>query len=275
MLWVVIPSIIIFVVVFTQIGGLLSTLLNYYNIPVVSLSPSESIEAMMNLSLAAALLFFIPAFVYQMFSFSKELIPQKTYKGVLMRSLFGFVLTFGGFFVGITYFGKLVLNGLMTYNIGVPMWSLATVLKLTCLLGVGLAISMQMTWFIPVITKSELIKKKDIKKLRPFLIVGIMIISALVTPPDVYSMFLMMIPLYGSFEVGLLFSKRTQEERRRLMQMRMMNKSAKILMKEGYLNKSQFGFFKDSSELMYDKYPQELENISMRLNKLSMEATKC
>ena len=205
--WVLIPSLLLLIVAFSQTPALINSLLNYYEINAVSLSPAESVSTSMNFAFAITMLFMIPALLYQMFAFSKEIIPQKAYKGILTKSVLGIVFASVGFVIGITFFGKLILNGMMMYNIGTPMWSVASVLKLTALFGLAIAGSIQMLWFIPLVVKADLTTKEKLKKARPFLLIGILIVSALITPPDLMSMSLMALPLYGSFEGGLLFSQ--------------------------------------------------------------------
>ena len=206
-LWVLIPSLVLLIISFSQTPVLVNSLLNYYKIEAVSLSPAESISTSMNFAFAITMLFMIPALLYQLFSFSKEIIPERYYKGTGKKILFGSTLAVLGFVLGITFFGKMVLNGMMMYNIGTPMWSISSVLKLTALFGLALAGSIQMLWAIPMLVKLDITPKEKLKKARPFLIVGLLIISALITPPDLMSMGLMMLPLYGSFEAGLLLSK--------------------------------------------------------------------
>ena len=209
--WVLIPSLFLLIVSFSQTPTLINYLLNYYEISAVSLSPAESISTSMNFAFAITMVFMIPALIYQMFAFSKDIIPKKDYKGILTKSIIGIVFASVGFVIGITFFGKLILNGMMMYNIGTPMWSVASILKLTALFGLAIAISIQMLWFIPLITKLDLLTKERLKKARPFLFIGILIISALITPPDFMSMGLMVLPLYGSFEGGLFLSKNIRE----------------------------------------------------------------
>ena len=208
-----IPSFILFVLIFWQSPNIINLLVNYYNLQVYNFSPSESIGISLNFAFFSTLLFFIPAMMFQLLSFSKETIKPEYSKGFLAKSSFGFVLALVGFFLGSTLFTKIVLEGLSSYNLGVAMWSVASVLKTAIVFGSAIALSFQMIWFIPVITNIELIKKRDLSKARLFIIVGLLIVSALITPPDMLSQLMMMIPLYGSFETGLLLSKNKMEEK--------------------------------------------------------------
>jgi sec-independent protein translocase protein TatC len=210
-LWAFVPSIAFLLIAFIQTPNVINILLEYYSIPVVSLSPAESISASLNFATIMAMALFVPLILYQIFGFSRELLPKRSFVGLGIRLFLGFVLTIGGFLFGVTILGKFMIQGLMLYNIGMPLWSLSSVLKTTALFGLGVACSVQMVWFIPTITKHNLVSKQTLKHYRKFLFVGLLIMSALITPPDIMSMGLMMLPLYGSFETGLLLSKSKRE----------------------------------------------------------------
>lgn len=47
----------------------------------------------------------------------------------------------------------------------------------------------------------------DLKKKRPYVLVGAFILGALLTPPDIFSQTLLAIPMYCLFEVGVFFSR--------------------------------------------------------------------
>lgn len=48
---------------------------------------------------------------------------------------------------------------------------------------------------------------EDLRKKRPYVLVGAFVVGMLLTPPDVFSQTLLAIPMYCLFEVGLFFSR--------------------------------------------------------------------
>ncbi|MBK4714962.1 MULTISPECIES: Sec-independent protein translocase subunit TatC [Tenebrionibacter/Tenebrionicola group] len=48
---------------------------------------------------------------------------------------------------------------------------------------------------------------EDLKKKRPYILVGAFVIGMLLTPPDVFSQTLLAIPMYCLFEIGIFFSR--------------------------------------------------------------------
>ena len=48
---------------------------------------------------------------------------------------------------------------------------------------------------------------------RPYVILGIFVIAAILTPPDVFSQTFLALPMYVLFEAGLLIARRVYRER--------------------------------------------------------------
>ena len=48
---------------------------------------------------------------------------------------------------------------------------------------------------------------EDLRKKRPYVVVGAFVVGMLLTPPDVFSQTLLAIPMYCLFEVGVFFSR--------------------------------------------------------------------
>lgn len=216
-LWIIITTIIIGIICFIVSPTLIQYLLNYYGIEAINLSPAESISTSLVFSFGIAMLFLVPAIFLQLFNFSKELIPKIFHKEIILKTIIGTIFAIVGFTIGITFFGKLILNGLMIYNIGTPLWSLSSILKTTAMFGLTIAIAIQMVWFVPLSIKTEIMKRNTLKSIRPYLLIGLLILSALITPPDAISMGLMMLPLYGSFELGLLLSYFNKNEIKKVL----------------------------------------------------------
>ncbi len=65
------------------------------------------------------------------------------------------------------------------------------------------------------LTKSELVTPAELSKARKYVIFGIFLVSAILTPPDVVSQILLSIPIGALFEVGVICSRRAQPRKRK------------------------------------------------------------
>ena len=77
--------------------------------------------------------------------------------------------------------------------------------------ALGISFAFGLMFQVPLITymliKFDIIKYNEISSKRPYVTVILLIISALLTPPDVISQLLLFLPTYLLFESGLFFSK--------------------------------------------------------------------
>lgn len=80
---------------------------------------------------------------------------------------------------------------------------------LTLLLAGGIAFQ------VPVITMAlvnfGLVSVRMLQHLRPYMIVAAFVLGMLLTPPDVVSQILLALPMWGLFELGLLFATRLEK----------------------------------------------------------------
>ncbi len=59
--------------------------------------------------------------------------------------------------------------------------------------------------------KSGIVDYRTIADSRPYVVVVLLIISAILTPPDIISQLMLFIPAYLLFEFGLLFCNKEQK----------------------------------------------------------------
>ena len=59
---------------------------------------------------------------------------------------------------------------------------------------------------VVVLVKMDMVNIAKLKEIRPYVIVGAFILAALFTPPDVVSQFMLAIPLWLLYEVGIMVS---------------------------------------------------------------------
>ena len=78
-------------------------------------------------------------------------------------------------------------------------------------LALGLSFTFGLMFQVPLVTymliKSDIVSYEAISSKRPYVVVGILVIAALLTPPDIISQIMLFTPTYLLFELGLIFSK--------------------------------------------------------------------
>ena len=74
-------------------------------------------------------------------------------------------------------------------------------------MGVGFGIAFQFPLLMIFLVKFGLIKVSTLSSIRGYVVVILLIISAILTPPDVMSQLIMFFPLYFLYEGTLLYLK--------------------------------------------------------------------
>lgn len=96
--------------------------------------------------------------------------------------------------------------GFVTPNIK-AFFGISNIINLTLTLCLAFGVMFQFPLVTHGLIKSRIVERKTIENARPYIIVGILVLSGILTPPDVLSQLIMFVPTYALFELGLLFSR--------------------------------------------------------------------
>jgi len=173
-------------------------------------SPMEVFLVQLKLALVLALVAGYPWNIVQIWRFLKPaLYPNE-------RSAFR--LWIAGisvlFFAGVVFCIGLILPLLMNFSASFanaqvrPVIGLAAFLDLAGWLMLAFGIMFQAPVIVLVAVRFGLISVESLRSKRPYVVVGILILSALLTPPDVVSQLMLAVPTWLLFEFGLLLAGR-------------------------------------------------------------------
>lgn len=115
------------------------------------------------------------------------------YLGMAFAYFIVFPLVFG-FFAETAPEGVLIATDISSY------------LSFVMALFMAFGISFEIPIAIILLCWSGVVTPDDLKKKRPYILVGVFVIGMLLTPPDVFSQTLLAIPMYLLFEVGVCFA---------------------------------------------------------------------
>lgn len=158
---------------------------------------------------------FILAFPYvfsQIWAFIKPALNEnesKNARGIIFSVSFLFILgvLFGYFLVvplSVQFLGNYQVSSLVENNITINSY-VSSVSTLT--LATGLLFQLPILMYI--LTRVGLVSPEILKKYRRHTIVLVLLLSAIITPPDITSQILVAIPIIVLYEVGIIISKRT------------------------------------------------------------------
>ncbi|MDQ7081357.1 MAG: twin-arginine translocase subunit TatC [Paracoccaceae bacterium] len=91
-------------------------------------------------------------------------------------------------------------------------------LKLTIKFIVAFGLCFQLPVLLTLMGKAGLVSSKGLKSVRKYAIVGILVLAAIVTPPDVMTQTILFIVVYGLYEISIFLVARVEKKRKeRLM----------------------------------------------------------
>ena len=166
----------------------------------------------MKVAMLAAFVISLPNTLYQMWSFvapglylheKKFMLPLVVFSTLLFLTgmSFAYFLVFPvifGFIVGTAPQGVAVMTDIGSYLDFV----------ITLFMAFGLAFEVPIA--VVLVVRFGWLSIKALKEARPYVIVAAFIIGAIFTPPDIISQFMLAVPMWILYEIGILVSQFTQ-----------------------------------------------------------------
>ena len=184
-----------------------------YHIDLISTELSAQFMMHLSSSITLGALFASPYILYELCKFVSPALyeSERRYSG--MVTLFSYLL----FMVGVlmTYFllFPISFRFLGTYQVDASVQNIIT-LDSYISTFTTLTLSMGLVFQLPVLSlilsKVGLLKSSFMVKCRKHAFLLILILSAIITPPDIFTLILVAIPLYGLYEACIHIVKRNQ-----------------------------------------------------------------
>ena len=177
-------------------------------------APMEVFWVQLKLALILALAMAYPWNVFQLWRFLLPALYQSERKALGWWIVFSSVLFFGG----IAFCIGLILPMLMRFSGGFatpelqPILGLANFLNLAGWLMLAFGVMFQSPVLVLLAVRFGVISTESLKKKRPYIMTVILIVAAVLTPPDIVSQVLLAIPTWLLFELGLFLAKRMEKK---------------------------------------------------------------
>jgi sec-independent protein translocase protein TatC len=184
-------------------------------------APLEFFFTKMKLSMFGAVVLTFPILAWQLYRFVAPGLYRRERKAFLPFLLASPVLFLMG--AGLVYFIMLpfVLWFSLSQQISSPEIQIQSVPKVSDYMNLvtQLLLAFGLCFQLPVVVtlagQAGLIQAQTLAKGRRYAFVGIIVVAALVTPPDMISPFLLAIPIYGLYEVSIWCVRLIERRRER------------------------------------------------------------
>jgi sec-independent protein translocase protein TatC len=80
-------------------------------------------------------------------------------------------------------------------------------LSFTLTMFLAFGVTFEVPIVVVLLVRMGVVTQKKLKEIRPYIVVGAFIVSAVVTPPDVFSQLILALPLVILYEVGLIAAR--------------------------------------------------------------------
>lgn len=179
------------------------------NITLNYFAPMEVFIIQLKIALLVDIVICFPYIAKKLWDFILPALYDNERKIIKKTVLFSSLLFILGVGFCIFIILPLIINfGLSFSNTNLnPMFGITQVINLALSLAFVFGLMFQIPLVTRFLIKSGIIEYNTISNIRPYVVVILLIFSALLTPPDIISQILLFIPTYLLFELGLLTSK--------------------------------------------------------------------
>ena len=150
----------------------------------------------------------MPFFLYQVWSFAWEALTDKERRYIMLFGPLSLLFFLGGglfaYFVIVPIAIKFLLGFSSVYV--VPMISIKNYISFIGSFILSFAIVFELPLVLVFLVKIGIATPEFLRQYRRHAIMAILIVSAILTPPDICSQLLMAVPLVVLYELGVIFS---------------------------------------------------------------------
>ncbi len=175
----------------------------------IFIAPQEAFIVNIKIAFLGGIFFSSPYLLYQIWEFVSVGLEKKERRYVLIFGLLSFVL----FILGCSFGYFIILPIAMKFLLGFAtdvMRPMITVSKYVSFVGTiifAFSLVFQLPLIMLFLTKIGMVTPVFLSKKRRHAVVGMFVVAAILTPPDVITQCLMAGPLLILYEIGIMFSK--------------------------------------------------------------------
>lgn len=182
-----------------------------YNVPLINTELSAQFMTHITVSCILAVLLSSPYIVFELFKFISPALYEREKKYSYLVAAVVYLLFIIGLLMSYFVLFPISFQFLATYQVDEEIVNtinldsyISTFTTLTFMMGVVF----QLPVFCFILGKMGLIDADLLKKYRSYAFIIIMIIAAIITPPDLFTFILVTIPIYGLYELSILVLKK-------------------------------------------------------------------
>ncbi len=172
-------------------------------------SPAEVFIIQIKMAVLMSVIICFPYIAKQLWNFILPALydnEKKIIKSLVFISSFLFT-------AGIVFCIFMILPLIIKFGLSFQSENIQAVFRISEVINLGLWLSLAfgLMFQLPIITfyliKSDILSYSSVAGKRPYVVVALLVLAGILTPPDVISQLMLAVPSYLLFEGGLLFAK--------------------------------------------------------------------
>ena len=183
------------------------------NAELMKVGPLEGIMAFLKLGVTAGILLALPIVIYQVWAFIFPALNREEQRFAV--PLFLIIVAF--FTIGAVFAYFIVVPVVLQFSAQLfpempNRWDLENYISLVAKLILGFGIAFELPIVMAFLSRIGVINARGFREKQNYALLGICVISALLTPADPWSMLLMAIPLFILYQLGIFFAYLVEKE---------------------------------------------------------------
>lgn len=176
-----------------------------------ALQPAAVFIQSLRLSLIGGVVLSLPVIFYQIWAFIAPGLSKREAKAFILSLYAGTGLfALGGLFAYF-YVIPAALGFFWSYSerlAVIPAWTIDHYINFVLMFLVSFGLAFELPLVVILLVWLKIISPQTLVAKRPYIIVGLAILAAILTPPDVVSQILLLVPLWLLFEISLFVAKK-------------------------------------------------------------------
>lgn len=190
--------------------------INQIDINMINLEMAGQFRLHILITMIAGIIIAMPYLLIQFWNFIKPALTSKEQRGssgfvIVTNFLFLLGVSFGYFLIV-----PLALNFLTTYELSSNLenqFRIGSYIKMIVSISLSTGLVFELPVVIYFLAKVGIVDKALLKKYRKHAILVFFVLSAIITPPDIFSQFLVALPLMGLYEISIGIAGRVAKKR--------------------------------------------------------------
>jgi sec-independent protein translocase protein TatC len=179
------------------------------------MSPTEAFAVRVKMSIILGIILSVPVIFYQIWQFIVPGLFEREVRAVVPAVLFStlFFLIGGAFYFFIVF--PMAIQFLMGFGTDKlePMIKIGAYISFISYTTLAFGAVFELPVVAYFLGRLGIITDKTLRKGRRYAILGIVILAATITPPDIFSQVMLAIPLYFLYEISIIVLKATQKRK--------------------------------------------------------------